>query len=316
MTIKSVEDFKRTLAAEHSEPTANGYLKLLKVAYHRARRHGWVTRNPAAAVGLYTEHNPRSRCLSAEEETRLLAALLEWLRPLVIVALHTGMRKGELLGLRWSDVDWTTSTIRLPLDKAGAGRNVALNSVAREALQSIKRDRSILAAWVFPSREGKRFVNLERYRRPALAVAQIPDFRFHHLRHTVASRLTTAGVDLYTIQRAGGWRSQVMVQRYAHLSPDHMRAAVERLAPVERAIEPGIRDQNRDRKVAGVGVIPAKSLIGRGDPGGIRTRDLDLERVASLARLDDGVPGPAAMARKEQRHDSRPSAGRQPNEPI
>jgi hypothetical protein len=57
------------------------------------------------------------------------------------------------------------------------------------------------------------------------------------------------------------------------------------------------------------------SFIG-GDPGGIRTRDLDLERVASLARLDDGVPGPAAVARKEQRHDSRPSAGRQPNEPI
>jgi integrase len=159
----------------------------------------------------------------------------------------------------------------LPLDKAGTGRSVALNSVAREALLSIKRDRTILAAWVFPSPEGKRFVNLERYWRPALAVAQIPDFRFHDLRHTFASRLTMAGVDLYTIQRAGGCKSQIMVQRYAHLSPDHMRAAVERLAPLEKASEQEIRDQNRDWKNAGLGVMPAQSLTGHGDPGGFRT---------------------------------------------
>ena len=76
-----------------------------------------------------------------------------------------------------------------------------------------------------------------------------------------------AGVDLYTVQRAGGWKSQVMVQRYAHLSPDHMRAAVERLAPVERAAQQEIRDQNRDWKVAGLGVRPVKSLTGHGDPG-------------------------------------------------
>src|SRR6266496_1519843 len=66
--------------------------------------------------------------------------------------------------------------------------------------------------------------------RPALEAAKIPDFRFHDCRHTFTSRLAMAGVDLYTIQRAGGWKTQVMVQRYAHLSPDHMRAAVERLA--------------------------------------------------------------------------------------
>ena len=57
-----------------------------------------------------------------------------------------------------------------------------------------------------------------------------PDFHFHDLRHTFASRLAMAGVDLYTVQRAGGWKTAIMVQRYAHLSPDHIRAAVERLA--------------------------------------------------------------------------------------
>lgn len=230
VTIKAVEDFKLTLAEEFSEPTANGYLKLMKAAYNRARRHGWVASNPVSAVKLYTEHNSRSRCLSVEEEARLLDALPDWLRPLVTVAVHTGMRKGELLGLRWQDVDWATSTVRLPLDKAGTGRSVALNSVARAALLAVKRAPGVKGLLVFPSPKGKRFSNLERYWRPALQEATIPDFRFHDLRHTFASRLAMAGVDLYTLQRAGGWKSQVMVQRYAHLSPDHMRAAVERLA--------------------------------------------------------------------------------------
>ena len=99
---------------------------------------------------------------------------------------------------------------------------MALNSVAREALLS--------------TIQGRFLHNLERYWRPALQAAGIPDFRFHDLRHTFASRLAMDGVDLYTVQRAGGWRTQVMVQRYAHLSPDHIRAAVERLAKAPGSI--------------------------------------------------------------------------------
>jgi integrase len=84
--------------------------------------------------------------------------------------------------------------------------------VAREALLSVKREH-----W-------------EREWRPALEAAAIPNFRFHDCRHTLASRLVMASLDLYTVQRAGGWKTQAMVQRYSHLSPDHIKAAVERLA--------------------------------------------------------------------------------------
>jgi integrase len=101
---------------------------------------------------------------------------------------------------------------------------------ACEALLAIKRERVVLSPYVFCSPQGKRLHNLERYWRRALKTAALVDFRFHDLRHTYASRLTMRGVDLYTVQRAGGWKTQAMVQRYAHLSPDHMRAAVERLA--------------------------------------------------------------------------------------
>jgi integrase len=127
-------------------------------------------------------------------------------------------------------VDFATGTIRVRQDKAGDGRWVTVNSAAREALLSVKREQKILSPWVFCSPEGKFFHNFERDWRPALEAAGIADFRFHDTRHTFASRLAMRGTDLYTVQRAGGWKTQVMVQRYAHLSPDHIRAAVERLA--------------------------------------------------------------------------------------
>jgi integrase len=100
-----------------------------------------------------------------------------------------------------------------------------------ESLKAIKRDRGVLSQLVFCTPEGKSLrTNFGRYWRAVLDKAQVPDFRFHDLRHTFASRLAMDGVDLYTVQRAGGWKTSVMVQRYAHLSPEHIRAAVERLA--------------------------------------------------------------------------------------
>ena len=153
------------------------------------------------------------------------------MRPLITVALHTGMRLGELRALQREDVDEKTGSIRIRRDKAGDGRWVAMNSVVREALHTITRERKVLAPFVFCSPEGKYLHNFERHWRSALTAARIPNFRFHDLRHTFASRLAmTPGVDLYTVQRAGGWKTPIMVQRYAHLSPDHIRAAVEKLA--------------------------------------------------------------------------------------
>ena len=182
-------------------------------------------------VKSYQQHNARNRCLSHAEEGRLLEALPERLRPLVTVALNTGMCRGELQALRWSDVDFATGTLHIRSDTAGEGRWVALNSAARDALLAVKREQKVFGSYVFCSPEGRFLHNLERDWRPALEKAKIPDFRFHDCRHTFASRLAmTPGVDLYTVQRAGGWKSQAMVQRYAHLSPDYVIAAVERMA--------------------------------------------------------------------------------------
>ena len=104
-----------------------------------------------------------------------------------------------------------------------------MNSVVREALLSVKSGQKILSPYVFSSATRKLLHNFERDWKPVLLAAKIPDFRFHDPRHTLASRLAMAGVDLYTVQRTGGWKTQVMVQRQAHLNPAHIRAAVERL---------------------------------------------------------------------------------------
>ena len=124
----------------------------------------------------------------------------------------------------------TLATTPRPQDKAGDGRWVALNRIAVDALRAVKRDQRVMSPYVFCSPEGRFLHNFERYWRRALRAAALADFRFHDCRHTFASRLALAGTDLYTVQRAGGWKSQSMVQRYAHLSPDHIKAAVERLA--------------------------------------------------------------------------------------
>lgn len=232
LNSKDVEELKTALAVEGlAVATINHHLKLLKAVYNRSIRQGnHVGHNPVAAVRLTREHNARNRCLSAEEEARLLEALPFSLRALVTMALHTGMRRGELRALRWEDVDFATGALRVRRDKAGDGRWVALNRVALDALRAVKRDQKVSGPYVFCSSEGRFLHNFERVWRPALNAAAIPDFRFHDCRHTFASRLAMNGTDLYTVQRAGGWKSQAMVQRYAHLSPDHIRAAVEKLA--------------------------------------------------------------------------------------
>ena len=126
-------------------------------------------------IKLAHENNARNRCLSPEEEAHLLDAVPAWMRPLITVALHTGMRLGELRALRWESVDERTCSIRIQRDKAGDGRWVAMNSVVQEALQRIKRERKILGPFVFCSLEGKYLHNFERYWRPAVTAAKIPN---------------------------------------------------------------------------------------------------------------------------------------------
>jgi integrase len=187
---------------------------------------------------------PQTKARPAYEEEALLQALLAELRPLFRVSVHTGLRWSEQAALRWRDVDMLAGTLTVAQSKNGHVRTVPMNAVVRSVCLdlSLRRrrpqdpeERVFDAAYRTAARSFERAVNAAQaaLREAGRDTSLLDGYTWHCNRHTFASRLVMAGVDLLTVQRLGGWRTLSMVQRYAHLAPDHLRAAVERLAPAE-----------------------------------------------------------------------------------
>ncbi|MBI3988851.1 MAG: site-specific integrase [candidate division NC10 bacterium] len=237
-----VEAFQRDLTAMGRKPaTVNHYLRLLKAVFYLAIRNGKAERNPVKPVKLLQEDNVRVRYLAEEEEARLFRVLPDRYKPLVTIALHTGLRRGELAGLRWQDVDFHAGILTIPRSKHGETRRVPMNSVVRETLRELRRaqvqaahqkgqgEREILSPYAFALENGQPLREISHAFTRAVRGAGIENFHFHDLRHTFASRLVMAGVDLRTVQELLGHKTLTMTLRYSHLSSSHQRQAVERL---------------------------------------------------------------------------------------
>jgi integrase len=149
----------------------------------------------------------------------------DFLHPLIVVALNTGLRRGELLNLEWDDVnlDLKQIMVRSVNAKSSRPRVVPLNSDATSAL---RRWRVHSGHDIVFTKHGTRLTHFKNSWRSLLELAQIEDFRFHDCRHDFASQLVMAGTDLYTVCQLLGHASTDTTQRYAHLSPDHLRSAV------------------------------------------------------------------------------------------
>ncbi len=159
---------------------------------------------------------------------------LDHLRPLVIVALNTGLRRGELLGLTWSAINFPAKllTVTAATAKSGHTRRVPLNIEALETL----------TAWhercgkpqgdtlLFPGSDGARMTRIDTSWSSLMKAAKLKNFRLHDCRHHFASKLVQAGVDLYTVKELLGHSEIAMTERYSHLAPDNLRAAVEKVA--------------------------------------------------------------------------------------
>jgi integrase len=231
LTTLPSERLRGELSRDLSPASANRHLALLKVTLNRAMKAepAKAGRNPVRGVKLLKENNVRVRVLTEVEEERLLAAPPARYRPLVIIALHTGMRRGELTNLWWQDVDFHTRTLVVRQSKSSEGRRVPMNQVVVATLRTLRKERQAFGGLVFMSPGGRFVHNCGRAWAKAVKTAEIVDLRFHDLRHTAASRLVMVGVDLYTEKEILGHKTLVMTQRYAHLSPEHQRQAVERL---------------------------------------------------------------------------------------
>lgn len=240
-----VERWRDSLRETLSPATVNRHLTLLRAILSRGLRDGRIGSTPMTKVGWLKESNGRIRYLIDDEETRLMDALPGWLKPLVMTAIHTGLRKSELLGLRWDDVDFHAGAITVREAKSGEVERVPINQTVRRGLLALRDERmrrakltgdarALFGRYVFCAPGGGRMMNLNRYWYPALKGAGIEDFHFHDLRHSFCSRLVMAGVDLYRVQKLARHRSPSMTMRYAHLTPGALRQAVEVLdTPIE-----------------------------------------------------------------------------------
>ena len=181
--------------------------------------------NPVTQVKLRKEENSRVRFLSEEEETSLLHACGPNLRAIVVTALNTGFRRGELLSLTWSDVDFVRGliTVQAAYAKNGERRTIPINEEVRRLLRDLKGNAEN-ADKVFLNSNGEAYKLVSTVFDEAVERAKITDFHFHDLRHTFASRLIMASNDLRTVQVLMGHKTINMTLRYSHLSPDHLRA--------------------------------------------------------------------------------------------
>ncbi len=230
------QDIERWLNQEAKEncwkpATVNRFKALLSLTFRLGVENGKVESNPARLVRRRREDNGRIRWLGQAEEKRLRDVVIAHFShhlPELELALNTGIRRSEQYRLTWECVDLERQLLTIPQTKNGQTRHVPMNSVTVTALRALRR-RSIGSGPVFVGRGGERLSSPRHWFEDAVRLAAISDFTWHCLRHTFASRLVMAGVDLRTVQELMGHKTISMTCRYAHLAPSHKLAAVERL---------------------------------------------------------------------------------------
>jgi integrase len=227
ITCAMIEEYKSIKLKKVTSATVNRELACLKCMLNKAVLWGKLSANPAKNVRLLKENNARLRFLSKEEIARLLDNCAGHLRPVVTLAVFTGMRKGEILNLKWQDIDIQRGLINIYDSKNGTKRESYINETVKRTLIAVRKHPE--SPYVFCRQSGEPYYNLRKSFFTACKKSGIVDFRFHDLRHTFASQLVMSGVDIKTIQELLGHKSIEMTLRYSHLAPSHKSRAVELL---------------------------------------------------------------------------------------
>jgi len=238
ITPKQIAEYKLKRRSEKASPrTINYELALLSHAFTIAiREWEWVSENPVKKVTREKVHNQMERWLTSEEEGRLLSSSPEWLRDIILYAIHTGFRLSEVLELRWNQFDLSRRTVTISEQKNGGVDTLPLNETVMNILMKKAKGRVDGTELVFPSLAGTRISNRNLFRAfsGALERAKVEGFRFHDLRHTFATRLVQNGVDLYAVQKLGRWKNTSMIMRYAHHYPESLRPGIETMDKVKK----------------------------------------------------------------------------------
>jgi len=249
-----LEEFERWLNREAAErdwspATKNRYIALLKLTYRLAEKNRKIKANPARLLRMRKENNARVRYLNQhtplktkveylkdckDEESRLRAVIsaeYPYHLPELEIAVNTGMRRSEQYRSIWADVDFARHILTVRQSKHGEARYVPLNTTALAVLEFLQARAGESNHVFLRMRSDEPLTKNRHWFEDAVMRAGIKDFTWHDLRHTFASRLIMAGVDLRTVQELMGHKTIQMTCRYAHLASSHQLAAVERLVP-------------------------------------------------------------------------------------
>jgi integrase len=218
---------------QRSAASVNREIEVLSKIFSLAMDNGITESNACRKVRKLRLDNQRRRYLTGEEEARLMNALSgrrAHLRPVVVAAIHTGMRRGELLKLRWQNVDFARGLIYVTNTKTGHDRDVPMNSVVRKTLLELQKQYSDFEYVFTNPNTGVNITEVKKGFNAACREAGIEDFRFHDLRHTTGTRLADGGSDAFAIAEVLGHRNLQTTKRYTHATELRKRRAVEILA--------------------------------------------------------------------------------------
>lgn len=241
ITPPLIAEYRDKLAREktrfnkkYSPATINRYLAAISHVFTVATNEwGWIEDSPIRKVSKSKEPRGRVRFLSDDERKALLTACQEstseYLYPVVVLALSTGMRQGEILNISWADINIDKQYIILHETKNGERRRVPLAGLALEEIKKLSKIRRIDTNLLFPHANTnikEQHFDIRKPWNDALEKAEIKDFRFHDLRHSAASYLAMNGASLAEIAEVLGHKTLQMVKRYAHLSEAHTSKVV------------------------------------------------------------------------------------------
>lgn len=232
ITPLMIEDYKKERKEKVSGATVNRELSCLRHMLNMAIDEEILIRNPVKKVRFFRERSTLYRILTPEEKERLIQNCDGYLKLVVLTALNTGMRRSEVLSMKWSQVDFERGFIRVDNTKNGKPRSIPLNSLLLFSLRAFKQEGSHSEFVFWNTNTQKPVQDAKRAFKTACLTSDISNLRFHDLRHNFASSLVENGIDIVTVSELLGHSDiNLTAKRYSHPSPRHKRLAVEGLLP-------------------------------------------------------------------------------------
>jgi integrase len=229
ITVEDVEEWRRNRAQQVEQATVNVDHNILRHMLTHAMRRDLLNRNVASLVAAPKPDNARSRVLDRSEWHELYNAAPEWFKPVLLTALHTGMRLEEILGLEWTEVELEKGRINLPASrtKTKKARTVPLTPAIRGLLKGLRHQNGIarFSGLVF-TKDGKAVTHTYRTVQDMCKATGIQNFRFHDLRHCAVTFMSEAGIPLEEVMASVGHASVEMYLRYRAVQPARLDAAM------------------------------------------------------------------------------------------